>query len=32
MWGQSWEHIYSLLVPYPDKASIDVTNQMKKLV
>ena len=28
MWAQSWENIYSLVVPFPEKASIDVTEQM----
>ncbi|XP_059351358.1 angiotensin-converting enzyme-like [Daphnia carinata] len=30
MWAQSWENIYSLVVPFPEKASIDVTEQMKE--
>ncbi|EFX86561.1 hypothetical protein DAPPUDRAFT_307858 [Daphnia pulex] len=30
MWAQSWEHIYPLVVPFPEKASIDVTEQMKQ--
>lgn len=32
MWAQSWEHIYPLVVPFPEKASIDVTEQMKQQV
>lgn len=32
MWAQSWENIYSLVVPFPEKASIDVTEQMKQQV
>lgn len=30
MWAQSWENIYSLVVPFPEKTSIDVTEQMKQ--
>jgi len=25
MWAQSWQDIYDLVVPYPDKENIDVT-------
>jgi hypothetical protein len=32
MWAQSWENIYSLMVPYPKKSSIDVTQEMIKQV
>lgn len=32
MWAQSWENIYSLVVPFPEKTSIDVTEQMKQQV
>ena len=32
MWAQMWDNIYSLVVPYPKKASVDVTDQMKQLV
>lgn len=32
MWAQSWENIYSLVVPFPEKPSIDVTEQMKQQV
>ena len=32
MWAQSWESIYELAVPFPNKTSIDVTEQMKKQV
>jgi peptidyl-dipeptidase A len=32
MWAQSWENIYPLVVPFPKKASIDVTEQMKQQV
>jgi len=29
MWAQTWENIYSLTVPFPDKTSVDVTEEMK---
>ncbi|KAK8381641.1 hypothetical protein O3P69_018624 [Scylla paramamosain] len=29
MWGQRWEDIYPLVKPYPLKASLDVTQEMK---
>ena len=33
MWAQAtWENIYSLMVPYPRKVSIDVTEQLKQQV
>lgn len=32
MWSQSWANVYSLMIPYPDKASVDVTEQMKQQV
>ena len=32
MWAQMWDNIYSLVVPYPKKASVDVTDQMKQQV
>ena len=28
MWAQSWGNIYSLTVPFPNKTSVDVTEQM----
>jgi len=28
MWAQSWENVYSLAVPFPNKTSVDVTEQM----
>ncbi|KAI6048483.1 angiotensin-converting enzyme isoform X1 [Marmota monax] len=28
MWAQSWENIYDVVVPFPDKPSLDVTNTM----
>lgn len=32
MWSQSWSNVYSLMIPYPDKPSVDVTEQMKEQV
>ena len=32
MWAQTWENIYSLTVPFPDKTSVDVTEEMKAQV
>ncbi|XP_009867587.1 PREDICTED: angiotensin-converting enzyme [Apaloderma vittatum] len=28
MWAQQWNNIYDLMVPYPEKPNIDVTNTM----
>ncbi|KAL8561905.1 hypothetical protein ACOMHN_046695 [Nucella lapillus] len=30
MWAQQWNNIYDLLVPYPGKGSVDVTEEMVK--
>ncbi|XP_011602426.2 angiotensin-converting enzyme [Takifugu rubripes] len=30
MWAQSWNNLYSLMVPFPDKPNIDVTEEMVK--
>ncbi|XP_072016685.1 angiotensin-converting enzyme 2-like [Amphiura filiformis] len=30
MWGRFWGQIYDLVVPYPDKPNIDVTDEMVK--
>uniref|UniRef100_A0A224XGM1 Angiotensin-converting enzyme n=1 Tax=Panstrongylus lignarius TaxID=156445 RepID=A0A224XGM1_9HEMI len=30
MWGQTWSNIYDLLVPYPGKKTVDVTEEMVK--
>ena len=32
MWAQSWEEIYDLVIPYPGKSSVDVTDAMKSQV
>lgn len=29
MWAQSWDNIYDIVAPYPNKKSMDVTNTMK---
>lgn len=33
MWAQTWENVYELFIPYPNKSAIDVTSKMvdKKL-
>ena len=28
MWAQDWGNLYSLLAPFPDETSIDVTEEM----
>lgn len=28
MWAQTWNNLYSLMVPFPDKPNIDVTGEM----
>lgn len=30
MWSQSWANIFDLLVPYPGKSSLDLTESLKK--
>lgn len=30
MWGQNWNHLYKLFVPYPNKTIPDVTNEMRQ--
>jgi peptidyl-dipeptidase A len=32
MWAQSWMNIEPLVRPYPDKTSIDVTEEMQRQV
>ena len=32
MWAQDWSNIFDLLVPYPNKPSLDVTENMKNQV
>jgi|688.fasta_scaffold269662_2 peptidyl-dipeptidase A len=28
MWAQTWENLYTLLAPYPDAPTVDVTQEM----
>ncbi|XP_062988088.1 angiotensin-converting enzyme [Elgaria multicarinata webbii] len=30
MWAQQWNNIYDMLIPFPNKQSLDVTNTMKE--
>ena len=32
MWAQQWNNIYDLVVPFPGKESVDVTEEMVKQV
>lgn len=32
MWAQSWDNLYDLVVPFPNKPSLDVTSTMVKKV
>ena len=32
MWAQQWNNIYDLVVPFPGKESVDVTEAMVKQV
>lgn len=32
MWAQQWNNIYDLVVPFPGKESVDVTDEMVKQV
>lgn len=32
MWAQTWNNLYSMMVPFPDKPNIDVTDEMVKQV
>lgn len=32
MWGRFWTNLYPLMIPYPDKPAIDVTEAMKNKV
>lgn len=32
MWAQSWENIYDMVVPFPDKPNLDVTSTMVQKV
>ena len=28
MWAQTWNNIYGMMIPFPDKPNIDVTDEM----
>ncbi|XP_053309980.1 angiotensin-converting enzyme [Spea bombifrons] len=30
MWSQQWNNIYDMMVPYPNKTNVDVTNTMRE--
>uniref|UniRef100_A0A3Q3INI6 Angiotensin-converting enzyme n=1 Tax=Monopterus albus TaxID=43700 RepID=A0A3Q3INI6_MONAL len=30
MWAQTWNNIYDMMIPFPDKPSLDVTGEMEK--
>uniref|UniRef100_A0A672ZKE0 Angiotensin-converting enzyme n=1 Tax=Sphaeramia orbicularis TaxID=375764 RepID=A0A672ZKE0_9TELE len=30
MWSQTWNNIYSMMIPFPDKPNLDVTDEMDK--
>ncbi len=30
MWGRFWSPLYELMVPYPDKPSVDPSEEMKR--
>lgn len=30
MWAQSWEHLSSLVIPYPNASSMDITAALQK--
>ncbi|XP_075033464.1 angiotensin-converting enzyme [Mixophyes fleayi] len=30
MWSQQWNNIYDMMIPYPDKTNVDVTNTMRE--
>lgn len=32
MWAQSWDNLYDMVVPFPNKPSLDVTSTMVKKV
>ena len=32
MWAQSWDNLYDMMVPFPDKPSLDVTSTMVRKV
>lgn len=30
MWAQTWNNIYDMMIPYPNKTNMDVTDKMVK--
>lgn len=30
MWSQTWNNIYDMMIPFPDKTNVDVTNTMRE--
>uniref|UniRef100_A0A8C5N3T6 Angiotensin-converting enzyme n=1 Tax=Leptobrachium leishanense TaxID=445787 RepID=A0A8C5N3T6_9ANUR len=30
MWSQQWNNIYDMMIPFPDKTNVDVTNAMRE--
>ncbi|KAI4807922.1 hypothetical protein KUCAC02_027695, partial [Chaenocephalus aceratus] len=30
MWGQTWNNIYGMMIPFPDKPNVDVTEEMER--
>ncbi|KAM9296895.1 LOW QUALITY PROTEIN: angiotensin-converting enzyme [Gastrophryne carolinensis] len=30
MWAQQWNNIYDMMIPFPDKTNVDVTNTMRE--
>lgn len=32
MWAQQWNNIYDMMIPYPNKPNLDVTNAMNQKV
>lgn len=32
MWAQTWNNIYGMMIPFPDKPNLDVTDEMVRQV
>ena len=32
MWAQEWNNIYDIVIPFKNKASVDVTDELRKQV
>ncbi len=28
MWSQTWNNVYNMMIPFPDKPNVDVTDTM----